>query len=85
MPLFGRSNRARGTSAAVSRTNRRGNFGSHFRRNKDPDRVAGGYKAALSNPNTTRTGRARAKRELKAMQYPDTLFATVLILPLTGK
>ncbi len=49
MPLFGRSNRARGASAAVSRTNRRGNFGSHFRRNKDPDRVAGGYSKSIQN------------------------------------
>ncbi|KAI0347495.1 hypothetical protein BDW22DRAFT_1342274 [Trametopsis cervina] len=34
---------------------------------KDPDRVAGGYKAALSNPNTTHAGREHAKHELKAM------------------
>jgi len=36
----------------------------HFR---DRDRVAGGYKAALSNPNTTRDGRKHAKRELQLM------------------
>jgi len=34
---------------------------------KDPDRVAGGFKAALSNPNTTRSGRKHAKHELRAM------------------
>ncbi|KIM83876.1 hypothetical protein PILCRDRAFT_818886 [Piloderma croceum F 1598] len=35
------------------------------RRHKD--NVAGGYKAALSNPNTTREGRKRAKMELRMM------------------
>jgi len=34
---------------------------------RDKDRVAGGYKAALSNPNTTHDGRKRAKMELRAM------------------
>ncbi|KAJ6538964.1 hypothetical protein B0H19DRAFT_862873, partial [Mycena capillaripes] len=34
---------------------------------RDPDRVAGGYKAALSNPNTTHAGRKHAKAELHAM------------------
>ncbi|KAJ7179470.1 hypothetical protein C8R46DRAFT_641562 [Mycena filopes] len=34
---------------------------------RDPDRVAGGYKAALSNPKTTRAGRKHAKAELHAM------------------
>jgi len=34
---------------------------------RDQDRMAGGYKAALSNPNTTRDGRKRAKMELKSM------------------
>jgi len=34
---------------------------------RDPDRVAGGYKAALSNPKTTHAGRKRAKAELHAM------------------
>ncbi|KAI6151753.1 hypothetical protein BKA82DRAFT_4386661 [Pisolithus tinctorius] len=34
---------------------------------KDRDRVAGGYKAALSNPNTTRSGREHAKHELRMM------------------
>ncbi|KAJ6627439.1 hypothetical protein B0H10DRAFT_1726459, partial [Mycena sp. CBHHK59/15] len=36
-----------------------------FRR--DHDRVAGGYKSALSNPNTTRSGRKHAKDELHLM------------------
>ncbi|KAJ7367912.1 hypothetical protein DFH08DRAFT_8795 [Mycena albidolilacea] len=48
-------------------------FGSSSRRHhrafyrRDPDRVAGGYKAALANPKTTRAGRKRAKAELHAM------------------
>jgi len=39
---------------------------SRFHR-RDRDRVAGGYKAALANPNTTRHGRKHAKHELEAM------------------
>ncbi|KAJ7781629.1 hypothetical protein B0H16DRAFT_1499143 [Mycena metata] len=51
-------------------------FGTSSRRNqrhhrafyrRDPDRVAGGYKAALSNPKTTRAGRKHAEAELHAM------------------
>ncbi|KAG1718929.1 hypothetical protein EDB19DRAFT_1585343, partial [Suillus lakei] len=34
---------------------------------RDKNRVAGGYKAALSNPRTTRQGRKHAKQELRAM------------------
>ncbi|KAE9404496.1 hypothetical protein BT96DRAFT_419345 [Gymnopus androsaceus JB14] len=34
---------------------------------RDVDHVAGGYKAALANPNTTRRGRSHAKQELRAM------------------
>ncbi|KAI0091870.1 hypothetical protein BDY19DRAFT_565195 [Irpex rosettiformis] len=34
---------------------------------KDTDHMAGGYKAALANPNTTRAGREHAKHELRAM------------------
>nr|GAT46190.1 predicted protein [Mycena chlorophos] len=34
---------------------------------RDGDRVAGGYRAALTNPNTTRQGRRHAKAELHAM------------------
>ncbi|KAL5487881.1 hypothetical protein ACEPAI_5989 [Sanghuangporus weigelae] len=33
----------------------------------DPDRRAGGYKAALHNPNTTSEGRQHAKHELRTM------------------
>ncbi|KAJ7133710.1 hypothetical protein C8R43DRAFT_1022826 [Mycena crocata] len=44
-------------------TNRR----NHRSARRDPDRVAGGYKAALSNPNTTHAGRKRAKAELHSM------------------
>ncbi|KAI0080693.1 hypothetical protein K474DRAFT_1589170 [Panus rudis PR-1116 ss-1] len=61
------SSRHRTTGTTTTR-HRRGNtrFSRRFGR-KDPDRVAGGYKAALSNPNTTRSGRKHAKHELRAM------------------
>ncbi|KAL5527550.1 hypothetical protein ACEPAG_6351 [Sanghuangporus baumii] len=49
-----------------SRTPRTGTRRGLFHR-ADPDRRAGGYKAALHNPNTTREGRKQAKRELRAM------------------
>ncbi|KAJ6567231.1 hypothetical protein DFH09DRAFT_1156371 [Mycena vulgaris] len=48
-------------------------FGTSGRRNhrafyrRDPARVAGGYRAALSNPKTTRAGRKHAKAELHSM------------------
>ncbi|KDQ64974.1 hypothetical protein JAAARDRAFT_52892 [Jaapia argillacea MUCL 33604] len=58
MPLFGNNRRT------AERTTRRRH---HIFTRKDPDRVAGGYKAALSNPNTTRRGRKRAKAELRMM------------------
>ncbi|TFK43330.1 hypothetical protein BDQ12DRAFT_674789 [Crucibulum laeve] len=62
MPLFGRrSPRTTTTHARNHRTTHRGFF------RKDKDRVAGGYKAALSNPHTTRSGRKHAKHELRAM------------------
>jgi len=38
---------------------------------RDRDRVASGYKAALSNPNTTGEGRKRAKMELRMMGRGD--------------
>ncbi|KAK7695587.1 hypothetical protein QCA50_000223 [Cerrena zonata] len=64
MPLFGTRRQGHTTSLSTSRRGRshRTRFGR-----KDPDRVAGGYKAALSNPNTTRSGRKHAKRELGVM------------------
>ncbi|KAI0742145.1 hypothetical protein BC629DRAFT_1686500 [Irpex lacteus] len=55
MPLFGR------------RSSPRTHHTTHTTTHKDPDRVAGGYKAALANPNTTRAGREHAKHELRAM------------------
>ncbi|KAM5534869.1 hypothetical protein V8D89_011424 [Ganoderma adspersum] len=64
MPLFGRSNHHHHKTSRMSR------FRSRFGR-KDPDRVAGGFKAALANPNTTRSGRKHAKRELKLMGRGD--------------
>ncbi|KAL1946733.1 hypothetical protein VTO73DRAFT_14837 [Trametes versicolor] len=66
MPFFTR--RYENREATTRRT---GGFRARFGR-KDPDRVAGGYKAALANPNTTRTGRKRAEHELKAMVCPVT-------------
>ncbi|KAI0069182.1 hypothetical protein BV25DRAFT_112401 [Artomyces pyxidatus] len=60
MPFFSSSRRNAGTT---STTHRRHNLFGH----KDRDRVAGGYKAALANPNTTRDGRRRAKWELRRM------------------
>ncbi|KAJ7122904.1 hypothetical protein C8R44DRAFT_784884 [Mycena epipterygia] len=55
MPFFGTS-----TSSSTRRHR------SWFRR-ADRDRVAGGYKSALSNPNTTPRGRKHAEAELHAM------------------
>jgi hypothetical protein len=58
MALFGRHSHHTRSSTAPRRSHR-------FR--KDPDRVAGGFKAALNNPNTTKTGRKHAKAELRHM------------------
>jgi len=55
--MFGRHTQGRETSRLS---------GGLFHR-RDKDRVAGGFKAALSNPNTTREGRKHAKRELQLM------------------
>lgn len=63
MSLF--SSRRR-TRPATTTTTRRTRFRNPLRR-RDPDRVAGGFKAALSNPNTTRDGRKQAKRQLRRM------------------
>ncbi|KAH8106291.1 hypothetical protein BXZ70DRAFT_1004556 [Cristinia sonorae] len=62
MPFFQRRTHA----TTTTRTHRGPSRFSRFGR-KDPDRVAGGFKAALSNPNTTRHGRSHAKRELRLM------------------
>ena len=62
MPLFS----SRRTHATTTSTRRRTGFRNPLRR-RDPDRVAGGYKAALANPNTTRTGRKNAKFQLRRM------------------
>ncbi|KAF9057768.1 hypothetical protein BJ165DRAFT_1521119 [Panaeolus papilionaceus] len=79
MPLFS----SRSTAATTSSTRRRGFFGSSglssttrgtgggFFHRKNKNRVAGGYKSALSNPNTTRNGRKRAKKELRFMGRPQ--------------
>ncbi|KAG8686861.1 hypothetical protein FRC09_013874, partial [Ceratobasidium sp. 395] len=50
------------TTGTTRSRQRRGLFGR-----TSPNRRAGGYKAALSNPNTTHEGREHAKRELKRM------------------
>ncbi|KAF8974378.1 hypothetical protein BDZ97DRAFT_1911569 [Flammula alnicola] len=57
MPLFG----SRHTHTTT--TPRRHGF---FHR-RDNDRVAGGLRGTLVNPNTTRSGRRQAKRELRGM------------------
>jgi len=66
MPFFG-SRRTTHSTRTHQKTTRGGRGGLRFGRRRDPDRVAGGYKAALSNPRTTRSGRKHAKSELKAM------------------
>ncbi|VDC06244.1 unnamed protein product [Peniophora sp. CBMAI 1063] len=53
------------TPKTTTTTRTRRHHGFHLR--KDPDRVAGGYKAALANPNTTHQGRKHAKWELRRM------------------
>jgi hypothetical protein len=89
MSLFSSSRRTRSPryTTTSSRTRRTG-FRNPLRR-RDPDRVAGGFKAALSNPNTTHSGRKHAKRELRFMvrififilprlnRNADTLFCVV--------
>ncbi|RDB20530.1 hypothetical protein Hypma_012393 [Hypsizygus marmoreus] len=72
MPLFSR--RSPRTTTTSQRAPRRGFF--HTRR--DRDRVAGGYKAALSNPNTTKSGRQHAKHELRAMGRGDEAHVSLL-------
>lgn len=67
MPLFSSSRRSRTPRFTTpSSRSRRTGFRNPLRR-RDPDRVAGGYKSALSNPNTTHGGRKHAKRELRLM------------------
>ncbi|EIN10243.1 hypothetical protein PUNSTDRAFT_50922 [Punctularia strigosozonata HHB-11173 SS5] len=61
--MFGRTSNHR----EYTTTRRHNRVGHRWGGRRDPDRVAGGYKAALRNPNTTRDGRERAKAELRAM------------------
>ncbi|KAG7096860.1 hypothetical protein E1B28_004268 [Marasmius oreades] len=69
MPLFSRR-----THHTTHRTTPRRR---HFWHRADKDRVAGGYKAALSNPRTTRDGRKHAKHELRKMgRSPHVPFMT---------
>ncbi|KAJ3899000.1 hypothetical protein F5879DRAFT_550928 [Lentinula edodes] len=63
MPLFS-TRRHHPHPASYSNTSRRRERYYHRR---DPDHVAGGYRAALANPNTTSEGRRHAKHELRAM------------------
>ncbi|KAG8711440.1 hypothetical protein FRC09_020596 [Ceratobasidium sp. 395] len=63
--MFG-SRRTRATRTTRTSTGRSAGLGSVFRR-KNPNRRAGGFKAALHNPNTTSSGRRHAKHELKVM------------------
>ncbi|KAJ7579688.1 hypothetical protein C8J56DRAFT_867667 [Mycena floridula] len=64
MPIFGSTTRRHHHSTGTPVTHHRRR---HFWQRRDRDRVAGGYKAALANPNTTRQGRKHAKHELHAM------------------
>ncbi|KAG8782432.1 hypothetical protein FRC12_020826 [Ceratobasidium sp. 428] len=54
------------THTTRTSTGRSAGLGGVFRR-KNPNRRAGGFKAALHNPNTTSSGRRHAKHELKVM------------------
>ena len=74
MPFFGR--RTHHTTTTTTRSRRRGGL---FHR-KDRDRVAGGYKAALANPNTTHRGRKHAKHELHHMVNHPSSFLTIKAL-----
>ncbi|KAG9100422.1 hypothetical protein FS749_015365 [Ceratobasidium sp. UAMH 11750] len=62
--MFGSRRTTRSTTTTTT-------HGSHHRRGffhrTNPNRRAGGYKAALSNPNTTHEGRKHAKHELQRM------------------
>ncbi|KAH8118518.1 hypothetical protein DFH11DRAFT_678844 [Phellopilus nigrolimitatus] len=60
--FFHREDRGHRETASGSTGSRRGLF-----HRADPDRQAGGYKAALHNPNTTHEGRRHAKHELREM------------------
>ncbi|CAE6455810.1 unnamed protein product [Rhizoctonia solani] len=62
--MFG-SRRTRVTHTTHASTRGRGIGGMFHRVN--PNRRAGGYKAALHNPNTTTAGRQHAKRGLRTM------------------
>jgi len=61
--MFGRRNHIQVTTDMHTR---RGGIRNPFHR-RDPDRVAGGFKAALANPHTTRHGRKEAERSLRRM------------------
>ncbi|KAF8914121.1 hypothetical protein CPB84DRAFT_1840863 [Gymnopilus junonius] len=69
MPLSGSSSthRHHHSGAPNSGATRRQGF---FHR-RDRDRVAGGYKAALSHPNSTHNGRKHAIHELRIMGRGD--------------
>ncbi|KAB5594027.1 hypothetical protein CTheo_2496 [Ceratobasidium theobromae] len=65
--MFGLGSRSRTNRHTTHRTT----HSTHSRRGlfqrKDPNRRAAGFKAALSNPNTTHGGRQHAKHELQRM------------------
>jgi len=62
---YGKGHKKRGNPYETDR--RRHHKGGHRSRETHEDHVAAGYKAALSNPNTTRRGREHAKHELRLM------------------
>ncbi|GAB1519045.1 hypothetical protein RhiTH_002111 [Rhizoctonia solani] len=68
--MFGtrsRSRTTRHTTHHSTRTRSTHQRRGLFNHKKNPNRRAAGYKAALSNPNTTHEGRKHAKRKLKRM------------------
>ncbi|KAH9983469.1 hypothetical protein BJV74DRAFT_617005 [Russula compacta] len=69
MPLFGTRRHRTRDEVNVTTSPRRRGWTLSPRKNRD--RVAGGYRAALVNPNTTRRGRRHAKRELRRMGRGD--------------
>ncbi|KDN50023.1 hypothetical protein RSAG8_01359, partial [Rhizoctonia solani AG-8 WAC10335] len=59
--------RSRHTTSTTHHTTRTSRERRGLFHRKNPNRRAAGYKAALSNPNTTHKGRKHAKRELGRM------------------
>ncbi|TFK29319.1 hypothetical protein FA15DRAFT_700257 [Coprinopsis marcescibilis] len=67
MPFMTRRSRATTTHVPASLPSKGLGIFRQFKLRRNPNRVAGGHKAALSNPHTTRQGRKHAKKELRRM------------------